>query len=222
MVYRGNQQRPKGLTAYIINTAKACIHKSDFVTLWCQHIIVSIVILYMKVRQKCLNFFFAYQPQNHYLCSMKLLLKRIALRPAYTIGKLYVDGKYICDTIEDCVRDVNKNGRFDNGEKKIYGETAIPYGKYEVTLKVKSPKYSQRPAYSWCGGYLPRLLNVPDFDGILIHAGNTAKDSAGCIIVGENMVVGKVLNSMYTLQNKLYPMLKRASSNGEKIIISIE
>lgn len=176
----------------------------------------------MKVRQKCLNFFFAYQPQNHYLCSMKLLLKRIALRPAYTIGKLYVDGKYICDTIEDCVRDVNKNGRFDNGEKKIYGETAIPYGKYEVTLKVKSPKYSQRPAYSWCGGYLPRLLNVPDFDGILIHAGNTAKDSAGCIIVGENMVVGKVLNSMYTLQNKLYPMLKRASSNGEKIIIAIE
>lgn len=152
---------------------------------------------------------------------MKLLLKRIALRPTYTIGKLYIDGVLVCDTLEDPVRDLNKNGKFDNGEKKIYGETAIPYGTYEITMKVKSPKFSQKASYAWCGGYLPRLLNVPHFEGILIHAGTTAKDSAGCLLVGENTVVGKVLNSMNTLRYKLYPLLKAASDRNEKITIEI-
>ena len=66
---------------------------------------------------------------------MKLLLKRIALKPTYTIGWLYIDGQKVCDTIEDAVRDLNKNGRFDNGEKKVYAATAIPYGTYDITLK---------------------------------------------------------------------------------------
>lgn len=152
---------------------------------------------------------------------MRLTLKRIALKPTYTIGKLYIDGAYICDTLEDAVRDLNKNGRFDNGEKKVYGETAIPYGTYEITMKVQSPKFSQKPAYAWCNGYLPRLLNVPEFDGILIHAGNTAKDSLGCPCVGENKEVGKVLNSMNTLRYKVYPLLKTASDRGEKIFIEV-
>lgn len=153
---------------------------------------------------------------------MILTLKRIALRPTYTVGKLYIDGEYVCDTIEDCVRDLNRNGIFDNGERKIYGETAIPFGTYEVTLKVKSPKYSKKQAYDWCGGYLPRLLNVPHFDGILIHAGNTASDSAGCVLVGENKIVGQVVNSMWTLRNKVYPALKKASDKGERIFINVE
>lgn len=153
---------------------------------------------------------------------MKLTLKRIALRDSYTIGKLYVNGVYLCNTCEDVVRDLNKDGDLnDAGEGKVYGKTAIPYGLYEVTMKVKSPKFSQRPAYSWCSGYLPRLLNVPYFDGILIHAGNTAEDSAGCILVGENKVKGQVINSMATLK-KLVTILKRASDSGEKIWISIE
>lgn len=152
---------------------------------------------------------------------MELILKRIALKPQYTIGKLYIDGVYICDTLEDQVRDLNKNGRFDNGEKKVYGETAIPYGTYEITMKVKSPKFAQKSAYAWCGGYLPRLLNVPEFEGVLLHAGNTAEDSHGCLLVGENKAVGKVLNSMATLRYKVYPPLNKASSNGERIIIKV-
>lgn len=149
---------------------------------------------------------------------MKLLLKRVALRETYTIGKLYVDNHLFCDTIEDRVRDINKDGDLnDAGEGKVYGKTAIPYGTYNVTLKVQSPKYSQRSNYDWCKGYLPRLLNVPHFDGILIHAGNSAEDSAGCILVGENKVVGKVINSMATLK-RLYGILKSA----DDITITIE
>lgn len=109
---------------------------------------------------------------------MKLTLKRIFKGADYTIGKLYVDGKYFCDTLEDRVRDLAK-------EKKIPGETAIPAGTYKVIVTM-SPRF---------GRMLPRLLNVPFFDGILIHRGNTAKDSAGCILVGENTAKGKVLNS---------------------------
>ena len=153
---------------------------------------------------------------------MELTLKRVALNNTYTIGKLYIDGTYFCDTIEDKVRDLNKDGDLnDIGEGKIPSLTAIPYGKYEVTLKVQSPKYSLRSAYNWCNGYLPRLIDVKHFEGILIHAGNTSNDSAGCILVGENKVKGQVINSMATLK-KLYPILKAASDKNEKIWIKIE
>lgn len=153
---------------------------------------------------------------------MELKLKRIALRDTYTIGRLYVDNHYFSDTLEDKVRDYNKDGDLnDAGEGKVYGKTAIPYGRYEITMKVQSSKYSQRASYAWCNGYLPRLLNVPHFDGILIHAGNTADDSAGCLLVGENKVKGQVINSMATLK-RLIPILKHASDSGEKIWITIE
>lgn len=153
---------------------------------------------------------------------MELLLKRTALKDTYTIGKLYINGTYFCDTIEDKVRDLNKDGDLnDVGEGKIPSLTSIPYGKYEITLKVQSPKYSLRTNYSWCKGYLPRLINVPHFEGILIHAGNTAEDSAGCIIVGENKVKGQVINSMVTLK-RLYSCLKEASDRNENIYIKLE
>lgn len=149
---------------------------------------------------------------------MKLLLKRIALRDSYTIGKLYIDGTYFCDTLEDRVRDVNKDGDLnDVGEGKVYCQTAIPYGTYKVTTSVQSPKYSQRATYAWCKGYLPRLLDVPHFEGILIHAGNTADDSSGCILVGENKVRGQVINSMATLKRLL-----RIINGAEDITITIE
>ena len=103
---------------------------------------------------------------------MEIILRRIALRETYTIGRLYVNDVYVCDTLEDCVRDLNRNGQFDNGEKKVYGETAITFGRYEVELNVKSPKYSNFAKYPWAKPYdgcLPRLKNVNGFEGILIH-----------------------------------------------------
>ena len=155
---------------------------------------------------------------------MELTLKRIALRSEYTIGKLYVDGEYVCDTIEDTVRDLDKDGKFANGEVKIPGKTAIPYGRYEITMKVKSPKYSNFSKYSWAkkyDGYLPRLLNVPHFDGVLIHVGNTAADSEACILVGENKVVGKVINSVNTFRRLMDDYLVPAKKRNERIFMVI-
>lgn len=137
---------------------------------------------------------------------MKLTLKRIALRPTYTIGKLYIDGKYFCDTCEDCVRDTNRNGWFDESPKK-YGLTAIPYGTYKVILSM-SNRFKR---------VLPLLLDVPEFSGIRIHSGNTADDSLGCILVGENKQVGKVLNSRKTEQK----LMKILNATDEEIEIEI-
>lgn len=138
---------------------------------------------------------------------MKLTLKRIALRPTYTIGKLYIDDVYFCDTIEDTVIDLNKNGKFDNGEKKVHSKTAIPYGTYEIKWTY-SPRFKK---------YTPQLMNVPSFEGIRIHAGNTSADTEGCLILGKNKQVGKVLNSRATI-NKFYPIIKEACSNGRVTI----
>lgn len=141
---------------------------------------------------------------------MKLTLKRIAIRPTYTIGKLYIDDAYFCDTLEDTVRDINKSGKFDNGEQKIKGKTAIPYGTYEIKWTY-SPRFKK---------YTPQLMNVPSFEGIRVHAGNTSADTEGCLILGENKQVGKVLNSRATI-NKFYPIIKEACSNG-KVTIEIK
>lgn len=141
---------------------------------------------------------------------MKLTLKRIALRPTYTIGKLYIDDAYFCDTLEDTVRDTNKSGKFDNGEQKIKGKTAIPYGTYEIKWTY-SPRFKK---------YTPQLMNVPSFEGIRVHAGNTSADTEGCLILGENKQVGKVLNSRATI-NKFYPIIKESCSNG-KVTIEIK
>lgn len=141
---------------------------------------------------------------------MELLLERKWCKPDYTIGRLYVNGKFYCNTLEDTVRDINKNGTFDCGEFKISGHTAIPYGKYEVIVNY-SPKFKRE---------LPRLLNVPHFEGILIHKGNTHKDSSGCVLVGENTKKGMVLNSTkYELE--LTKMLKEVQNRKEKITIKI-
>lgn len=153
---------------------------------------------------------------------MELKLTRKYLKDEYTIGHLYINGVYFCDVLEDKVRDYNKDGDLnDVGETKVYGKTAIPYGRYRISLNIRSPKFSLRPEYLWCGGYLPRLLDVPHFEGILIHAGNYAAESAGCLLVGENKTRGGVINSMATLR-KLYVELKLANSKNEEIWITVE
>lgn len=141
---------------------------------------------------------------------MKLELKRIALKPNYTIGKLFINGTYYCDTIEDKVIDLNKNGKFDDGLSKVMHQTAIPYGTFKVVVNY-SPKFKRE---------LPRLLDVPYFEGILIHNGNDQNSSSGCIIVGENKTVGKVINSTFYMNN-LTARIKDAQNKGETITITI-
>ncbi len=142
---------------------------------------------------------------------MELLLKRIALKENYTIGKLYIDGVYFCDTIEDKVRDLNKDGDLnDAGEGKVMHKTAIPYGLYKVIVNI-SARFKR---------YLPRLLNVLGFDGILIHNGVDETSSSGCIIVGKNTIKGKVTQSR-EFMNLLTDKLMAAQKKGEEITIKI-
>jgi len=142
---------------------------------------------------------------------VKLLLKRIFLGEDYTIGKLYINGTYFCDTLEDKNRDHNKDGILSGPEEqKVYGKTAIPYGEYEIIVGY-SPTFKRR---------LPQLLDVPHFSGVLIHRGNTAQDTAGCILVGENKVKGKVINST-PYEVKLTNILDDAKRRGEKVTIKI-
>lgn len=139
---------------------------------------------------------------------MELVLKRIARRETYTIGRLYVDGVRFCDTLEDTDRGLRQDMALPVlRAKKRKGVTAIPTGRYRVTLGVKSPKYSTRKQYEFCQGYVPRLINVPCYDGILIHIGNYPKDTEGCILVGKNTKVGAVLESAKTFR-ELYAILK--------------
>ena len=140
---------------------------------------------------------------------MKLTVKRIAKKPTYTIGKLYIDGVYFCDTVEDTDRGLFQGQSLDLIKKiKISNKTAIPTGTYKLTLNVVSPKYSKKAIYQEiCKGRVPRLLDVPGYDGVLIHIGNSADDSSGCILVGQNKVVGKVINSTETFR-KLYNKIK--------------
>lgn len=150
---------------------------------------------------------------------MDLNLKRIARKAKYTIGKLYIDGQYFCDTIEDTDRGMKQSDAYaTNKRKKVKGETAIPTGRYQVTLGVQSERFKNKSQYKFCDGYLPRLINVPCFEGVLIHIGNTERDTEGCILVGENKVVGKVINSTQTFL-KLYDRLQQAKGT---IYIKIE
>lgn len=141
---------------------------------------------------------------------MKLRLERLWPKKDYTVGRLYVDDRLFCNTLEDRIVDKNKNGVFDDDEKKVYGESAIPYGTYKIIYNW-SPKF---------GRNLPRLLNVPHFEGILIHPGNTAADSAGCILVGKNTEVGRLTNSRY-ISDELNKLIDKAQQKGEPITIEI-
>lgn len=153
---------------------------------------------------------------------MEIKVKRIARKEAYTIGKMYVDGAYVCDTLEDKDRGLTSNMSIAQiCGVKVHGKTAIPTGRYLVDMKTVSPRFGGRAQYQFCKGRLPRLCNTIGFQGVLVHCGNTAKDTDGCILVGENKAVGQVLNSTATFR-KLYPILKAADERGEQIWITIE
>lgn len=149
-----------------------------------------------------------------------MLLKRRWKKDTYTIGELYVDGQFLCNTLED--KDRGLSSGMDVQEirtTKIKGKTAIPTGTYNITLDVVSPRFGSRTFYHSINmGKVPRLLDVKGFDGVLIHAGNKAEDTDGCILVGLNKVKGMVIKSQETY-TKLYRILQ---TSKDKITITIE
>jgi hypothetical protein len=133
---------------------------------------------------------------------MKMLLQRIAQKPNYTIGNLYVNDEFVCNTLEDEVRAEGV---------KVPKYTAIPAGTYDVEYT-----YSNR-----FKTFLPELMRVPNFTAIRIHAGNTPADTEGCILVGENKIKGQVINSKIALV-KLLHLLEPSLRAAEKTIIEIK
>ena len=133
---------------------------------------------------------------------MKLLLKRHPTIKETTVGELFIDGVFTCYTIEDAVRD-----------KKVYGETAIPKGTYKVLINY-SPRFNKP---------LPILLDVPNYVGIRIHAGNTHKNTEGCILpvtrISEDQQFG--YESGKALK-KVQPKIQAALDRGEIVEITIE
>jgi hypothetical protein len=153
---------------------------------------------------------------------MKLRVERKWKKDTYTIGILYVDGVRFCETLEDRDRGLKQtDGLQSIITRKVYGETAIPSGIYTIYMNVVSPKYA---AVTWyknlCGGKMPRLSGVPGFDGVLIHPGNSALDTLGCILVGKNKVVGGLTQSKDTFK-ALYNKMASAHKRGESITIEI-
>ena len=148
---------------------------------------------------------------------MELILERIAKRKTYTIGRLYIqrrvddeylagtENQYFCDTLEPTWRD------YEHGAYKVKGRSAIPEGRYPVVI-TWSPKMKQ---------WLPILLGVPKFEGIRIHAGNTAEDTEGCILVGKNREVGKVLDSRIWVQ-RLKRKIVEAKDKGEAVWLTVK
>lgn len=152
---------------------------------------------------------------------MELKIDRRYKGTEYTIGSLYVNGSYFCDTLEDTDRGINSSMNLDEiTKKKIYGKTAIPKGTYNVDMTTVSPKFKNRSWAKPYGGKVPRLLSVPGFDGVLIHPGNTASDTSGCILVGKNTIVGRVTDSTVTFHNLIKKLLE-ARTKGEDISITI-
>ena len=143
---------------------------------------------------------------------MEIIIKRIAKKSTYTIGKLYIDNKYFCDTLEDKDKGLKDTMSIEEILNiKVKHKTAIPTGNYNVDITY-SPRFKKQ---------LPIVLNVKGFDGIRYHNGNTDKDSSGCVLLGENKVIGKIINSKVTC-DKFNTALTGAKNRKEKITLKIE
>ena len=140
---------------------------------------------------------------------MELLLKRLFKKENYTIGKLYIDGVYFCDTLEDTDRGLTSDMLLNEIRmKKIPNETAIPIGTYVVEITY-SPKFQTN---------LPLLYGVKGFTGIRIHSGNYSSSSSGCVLVGENKIKGGLMNSKKTLEK----LMEKLKTDEKNIKITIE
>lgn len=139
---------------------------------------------------------------------MRVTVLRIANRDTYCISRLYIDGERFCDVLEDVDRGLDDSmSEEEILKKKVKGKTAIPTGVYPLKITY-SPK---------CKRMMPLVENVKGYSGIRLHSGNRPEDTEGCLLVGENKVVGQVINSRATY-NKLFKIL---SETKERIIIEI-
>jgi len=136
---------------------------------------------------------------------MELTLIRKTLTERSTIGDLLIDDEFYCYTLEDTCRQDFPDGKF----KKIKGETAIPYGRYEVIVNF-SNRFQKE---------MPLLLNVPYYTGVRIHSGSFASHTEGCILVGKTKGDDWIGNSKSTF-NSLFPILRSALKKG-KVWITI-
>lgn len=153
---------------------------------------------------------------------MILTLRRRYKGEKYTIGSLYVDGKYVCDTIEDKDRGLSSDMPSNKINRiKVPGETAIPCGKYKIDMNTVSTRFRSRTWARKYNGIVPRLIGVPCFGGVLIHVGNTEKESLGCPLVGENKVKGQVINSTANFYKLMDNYLIPACQRNEEIWIEI-
>ena len=154
---------------------------------------------------------------------MELRVDRKWKKEEYTVGRLFVDGEFFCNTMEDTDRGLDQDMEdWMIRSKKIPNRTAVPTGRYKVLMNNVSPKFSQKQFYKQvCKGKLPRLEDVKGYEGILIHCGTTHQHSAGCILVGNNTIKGKLTNSEETFK-KLYSMMKDAYDKGDEVYITIE
>ena len=155
---------------------------------------------------------------------MELVLNRRWKKDTYTIGELFINGKKYSETCEDKDRGLKDSMPLSEIKaKKIYGQTAIPTGTYNIRMDIISPKYSSKLWYSknCYGGRMPRIENIKGFDGVLIHPGNSNVDTYGCILVGRNTIKGQVTNSKEVFLG-LFKQLHKAYEKGEKISITIK
>lgn len=157
---------------------------------------------------------------------MKLKLVRKYCKDEYTIGQLFVESRlfgdiWVADTLEDKVRDYNKDGDLlDEGETKVYGQTAIPYGTYEIEMSI-SPKFKNRYWAAKYGGIVPLIKDVPHFLGCRIHIASNAAELSGCVGVGRNTIKGQLTQSTDMYFNLMDNYLIPAMTRNEPISIEI-
>lgn len=152
---------------------------------------------------------------------MEITVDRKYKRDAYTIGKLYVNGKFFSDTLEDKDRGLRSSMTLEEIKKmKVYGQTAIPSGTYEVRMTY-SNRFGQRTWARKYEGKVPELLDVRGFGGVRIHPGNKAADTLGCILIGKNSAVGMVTDSQAYYYKLLDDYIVPATKRKEKILITI-
>lgn len=154
---------------------------------------------------------------------MRLRLVRDDKGGFYTAGRLYLGETYLCDTLEPRWRDIL--GQIGDVERKVSGETCIPEGEYEIVV-TPSKRYTEKlrraksHPLSFTGGYMPLLLHVPFFSGILIHTGNSTRDTQGCILVGRRGADGTLLGGSSTAAFKVvYNVIVGAT---DKVTIEIQ